>query len=97
MASAKNGANAPHHKAQTIGSALTAGLRSRPVVILNVTPEVDGGRYAIKREVGDTLVVSAPDVPAPRAVRYAWSDNPAGCNLYNADGLPASPFRTDAW
>jgi sialate O-acetylesterase len=49
------------------------------------------------RVEGDTLVVSAPDVPAPRAVRYAWSDNPAGCNLYNADGLPASPFRTDAW
>jgi starch synthase (maltosyl-transferring) len=39
--------------------ALTAGLRSRPIVIVNVSPEVDGGRYAIKREVGDLLVVSA--------------------------------------
>lgn len=56
---AATGASAPHHKAETIGSALTAGLRSRPVVILNVTPEVDGGRYAIKREVGDALVVCA--------------------------------------
>jgi starch synthase (maltosyl-transferring) len=53
------GVPAPHHKPETVGSALTAGLRSRPIVILNVCPEVDGGRYAIKREVGDDLVVAA--------------------------------------
>jgi len=29
------------------------------------------------------------------AVRYAWADNPQGANLYNKEGLPASPFRTD--
>ena len=29
------------------------------------------------------------------AVRYAWANNPAGRNLYNAEGLPAVPFRTD--
>ena len=46
---------------------------------------------------GETVVVSSPAVPAPVAVRYAWASNPAGCNLYSADGLPASPFRTDAW
>jgi starch synthase (maltosyl-transferring) len=50
---------APHHKPETVGSALTTGLKSRPIVILNVSPEVDGGRYAIKREVGDLLVVTA--------------------------------------
>jgi sialate O-acetylesterase len=33
-------------------------------------------------------------VPAPVAVRYAWADNPV-CNLYSADGLPATPFRSD--
>jgi sialate O-acetylesterase len=44
---------------------------------------------------GETVVVSHPQVPAPTAVRYAWADNPEGCNLYNKDGLPASPFRTD--
>ena len=33
-------------------------------------------------------------LPAPIAVRYAWSDNPT-CNLYNSSGLPTSPFRTD--
>jgi sialate O-acetylesterase len=30
-------------------------------------------------------------------VRYAWDNYPDGCNLYNAAGLPASPFRTDHW
>lgn len=46
---------------------------------------------------GDTVVVFSPDVPQPSAVRYAWANNPEGCNLYNAHGLPASPFRSDAW
>src|SRR5579871_179560 len=45
---------------------------------------------------GDSVVVSSPQVPAPVAVRYAWGDSPE-CNLYNKDGLPASPFRTDDW
>ncbi len=46
---------------------------------------------------GNTVIVSSEDVPNPVAVRYAWSDNPEGCNLYNTQGLPASPFRTDNW
>jgi sialate O-acetylesterase len=46
---------------------------------------------------GATVVVSSPQVPNPVAVRYAWDINPDGCNLFNADGLPASPFRTDDW
>ncbi|MCX6931573.1 MAG: hypothetical protein NTZ29_02635 [Verrucomicrobia bacterium] len=33
-------------------------------------------------------------MPAPVAVRYAWADNPV-CNLFSADGLPVTPFRTD--
>ncbi|MCX6924515.1 MAG: 9-O-acetylesterase [Verrucomicrobia bacterium] len=46
---------------------------------------------------GETVVVSSPDVPKPVAVRYAFSMNPEGCNLYNKEGLPTSPFRTDNW
>ena len=46
---------------------------------------------------GDTVLVSSPKVVQPVAVRYAWADNPEGCNLYNTDDLPASPFRTDNW
>ena len=45
----------------------------------------------------DSVLVSSPQVPQPVAVRYAYAHNPEGCNLYNKDGLPASPFRTDDW
>ncbi|MDR1146460.1 MAG: hypothetical protein LBK71_10045 [Verrucomicrobiales bacterium] len=45
---------------------------------------------------GDTVILSADGVASPVAARYAWADNPAA-DLYNADGLPASPFRTDDW
>jgi len=46
---------------------------------------------------GETVVVSSPEVPDPVAVRYAWAENPTGCNLYNEEGFAASPFRTDNW
>ncbi len=45
--------------------------------------------------VGDKVVVWNDKVTNPLAVRYAWADNPEGANLYNKEGLPASPFRTD--
>lgn len=43
-----------------------------------------------------TVEVWADGVSEPVAVRYAWADNPV-CNLYSAEGLPATPFRTDDW
>jgi sialate O-acetylesterase len=45
---------------------------------------------------GNTVAVSSDKVAEPVAVRYAWADNPV-CNLYDKEGLPASPFRTDDW
>lgn len=44
----------------------------------------------------DSVIVSSPQVSDPIAVRYAWANAPL-CNLYNKEGLPASPFRTDDW
>jgi sialate O-acetylesterase len=46
---------------------------------------------------GNNLVVSSDKVPNPVAVRYAFTNNPTGPLLYNKDGFPASPFRTDIW
>lgn len=43
---------------------------------------------------GTSVIVSSPQVPKPVAVRYGWQNNPI-CHLYNKDGLPAGPFRTD--
>ena len=50
-----------------------------------------------KAEVVDNkIVVSSEMVKNPVAVRYAWDKNPV-CTLFNNEGLPASPFRTDSW
>ncbi len=45
----------------------------------------------------NTIIVWSNQIKKPIAVRYAWQDNPAAVNLYNKEGLPASPFRTDQW
>ena len=45
---------------------------------------------------GNSVVVSSPQVAHPVAVRYAWENCPE-TNLYNKEGLPAAPFRTDHW
>jgi sialate O-acetylesterase len=52
--------------------------------------------WAESRIDGDTIVVWSPKVPHPAAVRYDWLNDPHG-NLYNAEGLPTAPFRTDDW
>jgi sialate O-acetylesterase len=46
---------------------------------------------------GDTILVHSAQVAKPVAARYAWSNYPEGCNLYNSADLPAGPFRTDSW
>jgi len=45
---------------------------------------------------GDTIVVSSSMVAKPVAVRFGWANYPV-VNLWNKEGLPASPFRTDDW
>jgi len=56
----------------------------------------EGGpfKWAEARLDGDEVVVSHPEMDAPKVVRYAWATNPEAM-LVNAAGLPASPFRTD--
>lgn len=54
--------------------------------------------WADARIEGNTVIVSSPNVDRPVAVRYGWAMNPSQRNLlYNKEGLPASPFRTDHW
>jgi sialate O-acetylesterase len=45
----------------------------------------------------DQVEVSADSVTNPVAVRYGWSNAPLEISLYNKEGFPASPFRTDDW
>ncbi|MCF2444011.1 polysaccharide deacetylase family protein [Dyadobacter sp. CY345] len=52
--------------------------------------------WAAARIIGkDQIELSSELVKTPKYVRYGWQDNPEGINLYNSEGLPASPFRTD--
>ena len=72
------------------------GLVARDGEIRGFTIRGEDRRWVNARAeiVGRTVVVSSPEVTNPVAVRYGWADCPI-VNLYNAEGLPASPFRTD--
>ncbi|MBC6698588.1 sialate O-acetylesterase [Hymenobacter puniceus] len=57
----------------------------------------DGVFYPAQAVIeGNTVVVSSAQVPQPVTVRFGWRKSPMP-NLFNAAGLPASPFRTDTW
>ena len=53
--------------------------------------------WARARIEGGRVIVWSEQVARPAAVRYAWSNSPRSPSLYNGAGLPAAPFRTDAW
>ena len=73
----------------------TRGLRAKGDVLKGF--EIAGADQvfvpATARIDGWTIVVSSPQIPSPALVRYGWAANP-DCNLYNGEGLPASPFRS---
>ncbi|MBN2807146.1 MAG: sialate O-acetylesterase [Prolixibacteraceae bacterium] len=72
------------------------GVNNEPVKGFSIAG-LDKKFYWANAEIqGNTVVVKSPMVSSPVAVRYAWGKNP-NCNLYNKEGLPASPFRTDSW
>lgn len=74
------------------------GLTSRGEPVRHVTVAGDDHVFhpATARIEGETLVVTSPDVPAPRAVRFGWGTADL-TNLWNASGLPCPCFRTDDW
>jgi sialate O-acetylesterase len=49
--------------------------------------------WAEARIKNNQVVVWSTEIKKPVYVRYAWADNPEGANLYNIEGLPASPFE----
>lgn len=74
-----------------------------------ITPQAVLGGFEIAGEDRDfhpaeatiegdhTVRVHSPAVPAPVAVRYAWRNALDHAGLFNPEGLPATPFRTDDW
>jgi len=53
--------------------------------------------YAKAYLENNKVIVYADEVPLPVAVHYAWADDAGDANLYNKEGFPAVPFRTDQW
>lgn len=88
-----------------IGSGLMVGEKD----VLNPTVPVDEplARFQIcgadrKWVWGNAKIINAnqvevshPEIKEPTIVRYAWSSNPEGANLYNKEGFPASLFTTE--
>lgn len=99
--------NQVHLSFKNIGKGLMVGKKEK----LDPTKEVKNGtlkhfsiagadqkwHWADAKIVGDQVVLSSKEVKEPKAARYAYTMNPADANLYNKDGLPAGPFRTDDW
>ncbi len=94
----------PIYKAMTVESNkvyisfehVGGGLQARGGELKRFEIAGSDGRFvwAKARIDGQRVVVWSDAVSQPSAVRYAWATNPEGCNLYNAEGLPASSFRT---
>jgi sialate O-acetylesterase len=72
------------------------GVTDAPLVGFTICGKDKVLNNAFAEIVGDTVVVSCNKVDEPIAVRYGWANHPI-CNLYNREGLPASPFRTDTF
>ncbi len=72
------------------------GLVAKDGILKDFTVAGADGKFvpAAARIEGDTVVVTAEGVAQPVKVRYGWAPVPVG-NLYNAEGLPATPFRSD--
>jgi len=92
-------AAASYVSADTIGVVfdnVAGGLQSSGGPLAEWEIAGSNGSYvdAIAVIVGtDTVEVSSPSVPGPVSARYAFSTNPAANNLFNSEGLPASPIR----
>ena len=75
---------------------LGGGLVAKDGALRGFTISGDGKTFVPAEAViaGDTVEVRATGVASPVAVRYGWANVP-DVNLFNTDGLPASPFRSD--
>ncbi len=74
-----------------VGSGLIA--KDGPLRGFSIAGADENFRPAAAEIQGETVVVSTPEVSAPVAVRYGWANVP-DVNLFNREGLPASPFQT---
>jgi len=75
-----------------VGSGLVS-IDGEPLSRFEIAGDDQHFVWAKAKIEGDKVIVENGNINNPKYVRYAWSDNPQGANLYNKEGLPASPFR----
>lgn len=77
-----------------VGSGLTSvnGEELAHFAIAGENKKFVWGKVVIKN---NEVIVWSDGIPNPKYLRYAWADNPDFANLFNKEGLPASPFRID--
>ncbi|MFP6581120.1 MAG: sialate O-acetylesterase [Candidatus Hydrogenedentota bacterium] len=78
-----------------VGKGLTTANKGKPVGF-QIAGKDQKWVWADTAINGKKVTVWSDSVKKPVAVRYGWANNP-DCNLYNLEGLPATPFRTDDW
>lgn len=82
---------------ESIGSGLMAGRKGK-IDSFAIAAKDRVWHWADAKIDQDSVILSSSKVKKPVAVRYGWAMNPSGRNLlYNKEGFPASPFRTDDW
>lgn len=83
---------------ESVGGGLVAANSEQKLNSFAIAGEDRQWHWAEASIEGNEIAVHSPKVSNPVAVRYAWAMNPSQRNLlYNKEGLPASPFRTDDW
>lgn len=80
-----------------IGGGLTINGEEGVVKGFAIAGEDQQYYWADGKVVDNKIILMSDLVANPVAVRYAWADNPDTANLFNKEGLPAGPFRTDKW
>jgi hypothetical protein len=87
---------APRSRLLALKPSCSAATRSARVVNKGFVIAGADGNFtrASARIAGKKVIVESPSGAAPTAVRYGWSSTP-DVNLFNKEGLPATPFRTD--
>ena len=80
------------------GSGLTGAKSKKPLNSFALAGKNRVWHWADAKIQGNQVVLRSNEVSKPVAARYAWAMNPSQRNLlYNIEGFPASPFRTDDW
>jgi sialate O-acetylesterase len=97
MQSVKIKGNKVHIKFTNTGSGLTAGDNAAVNGFAIAGADQKFVWANVKIAGKNEIIVSGDSITNPKSVRYAWANSPVKANLFNKEGLPAAPFRTDTW